>query len=281
MPKGIGPGERLSRQQREKIELEVVSSEARLRLTRLLRKATEARDPPVHLMRQNAVINIANAVLNRPMYILQTDGWGDYEASDYGWHRGELELILRRPDTAQLTEILADLIAEGWLDDSDVNAVLESDGCGVRFDERGEHRVDIDLVDPVEVPDEGAPHDHVNIRRLFERMDRAAQDEDWSLVLHSSASIFETLAKTVIPSPNVQDKSLGSFFDLFRKHAQLAAPMLDLIQAIFNRRNVEPLSGHGSTKSPEVTREEALQVAHLTRAFVRLQRELASDGSRP
>lgn len=279
MPKELGPGERLSRQQREQIELEVVSSQARLRLTRLLRKATVAKDPPVHLMRENSVVNVANAVLNRPIYVLESDGWGDYEPSEYGWHRGELELILRRPNTAQLIEVLADLIADGWLGDEDVNSVLENDGCGVRFDDRGEHRVDIELITGSDVPDEGAPHDHVNIRKLFERIDRAVQHKDWSLVLHSSASIFETLAKAIIPNPNIQDKSLGSFFDSFRNHAKLAAPMLDLVQEIFNRRNVEPLSGHGSTRNPEVTREEALQVVHLTRAFVRLERELATTGS--
>src|SRR5690349_21517495 len=111
----VGAGEVLVQYQREVIELEVISSSARLRLTRLLRRPVDNRDTATVLIEQNSIINLANTVLNRPMYKLELDDWGDYHNAEYGWHLSELELILRRPTTVQLVEILADLITQRWL----------------------------------------------------------------------------------------------------------------------------------------------------------------------
>ncbi len=98
----------------------------------------------------------------------------------------------------------------------------------------------------------------IHIRALFDRLDRAEHDADWPLVLHTSASIFETLAKLVVPYTSIQDQTLASFFGASRKHAALAAPLLDVIEDIYRRRNVEPLSGHGSAQKSSITREEAI-----------------------
>ena len=209
--------------------------------------------------------------MDRRIYVLEPDDWGNYEMQEYAWHTGELEAIMRRPGTAQLVETFADLIAEGWIRCAQVNSILETDRCGVQFHEHG------DEVEVVEIPvleANPAPDKHASIRQLFERMDRAMQDKDWSLVLHTGASIFETLAKLVVLLPTIQDKSLGSFFDAYRKHSKLAGPLLDVIEGIYKRRNIEPLSGHGSAKDPAITQEEATQVNHLTRALVRLERDL-------
>jgi hypothetical protein len=100
------------------------------------------------------------------------------------------------------------------------------------------------------------------------------QDQDWPLVLHTGASIFETLAKLVVPPPGVQNQTLGAFFAAFRKHSKLAVPLLDTIEEIYKRRNIEPTAAHGSTTDPTITREEAIQISHLTRALVHLEREL-------
>lgn len=265
----------MSKRQRAQIELEVVSSEARLNLTRLLRAATRADEPPIGLIRQNAAVNTANAVLNRPIYVLESDDWGDYQSAEYGWHQGEVELVMRRPGTAALIETLADLIVARQLDASDVNEILDADRCGVRF-HMSDEVVTIDVVDVPDVPEGSPPQEHSNVRRLFERMDRAMQDQDWSLVLHTGASIFETLAKLVVSVPSVQGQSLGSWFDLYRKHSKLAVPLLDTIQAIFRQRNIEPLAGHGSPQDPAITRDDAIYISHLTRTLVRLERELSN-----
>jgi hypothetical protein len=82
------------------------------------------------------------------------------------------------------------------------------------------------------------------------------QDQDWSLVLQTSASIFEALAKMVVPLASVKNQSLGAFFD---PHAALSAPPLDVIHEVYKRRNIEPLAGHGPIENPAITRKEAIQ----------------------
>jgi hypothetical protein len=274
------PGAVLGTRTREQVELEVISTEARLRLTRLLRNSvksvtTSDEAHQIELIRVNKIVNLANTVLGRPIYALEMGDW-DYEPAEYAWHNGELELTMRRPDSAQLTEILADLIAASALSTDDVNAILEADGCGIRFHERhGE--TEIELTNLADLPDAPIiPGEHTNVRKLVERMDRALQDQDWPLVLHTAASVFETVAKQVVSKPEVEKKSLGSWFNLYRKHSKLSAPLLNIIEGIFQRRNIEPLAGHGSSSDPSITQEEAIQVRELTIAFVRLERTLAT-----
>jgi hypothetical protein len=190
---GTVPGAILDKRLREQVEIEVISSEARVRLTRLLRKAARGGSSEgahqIELIRMNKIINLANTVLARPIYTLELHDW-DYEPAEYAWHNGEFELIMKRPDTAQLVEILVDLVDEDVLSINDVNAILEADGCGVRLDERG-NSTTVALVDVADLPGEplGAG-EHANVRKLAERMDRGMQDRDWSLVLHTAASML-------------------------------------------------------------------------------------------
>jgi hypothetical protein len=271
------PGAIFDARARQQLELEVVSTEARLRLTRLLRKAargTGSGDPQIELIRANKIINLANAVLARPIYTLDLSE--DYEPAEYAWHNGELELAMRRPDSPQLFEILVDLVDEQALSKADINAILEADGCSVRIDD-GDDGAQIELIPLADLPEEPSDHsEHPNVRKLIERMDRAMQDRDWSLVLHTAASVFETIAKQVVPNPNVQNRSLGSWFSLYRNHSKLAVPLLDTIESIFTRRNIEPLAGHGSVSNPSITEDEAIQVRELTIALVRLEHALGS-----
>jgi hypothetical protein len=266
----------LSRRQREQLEVEVISSEARLKLTRLLRAVvkpiTESDDShQFQLIKQNQIINLASSILGRKIYVLEMGDW-DYAPAEYAWHQAELELVMRRPDTPQLIETLLDLIDAGALTVDSVNEILDADGVGVRFSEtRNSATVEI-LEIPDLPPDDFDGGGHPNLRRLFERMDRAMQDSDWSLVLHTGASIFETLAKQVVPNPNIQHQSLGGWFALYRNHSKLAKPFLDVIEEIFKRRNIEPLAGHGSTQNPAITQDEAEQVRVLTSALVKLER---------
>lgn len=276
------PGAVLDVRKREKVELEVISTEARLRLTRLLRRAVKTTGTEeahqFELIKTNKIVNLANTVLARPIYILELGDW-DYAPAEYAWHNGELEVVMRRPETAQLIEILVDLIDEGVLPIENVNAILEADGCSIRLEESSRGTAVI-LVTFTELPDEPpAPGEHLNVRKLIDRMDRALQDRDWSLVLHTAASTFETMAKLVVASSNVQKQSLGSWFSLYRKHSKLATPLLDTIEEIFKRRNIEPLAGHGSPSDPSITEGEAIQVRELTVALVRMERTLTNLSS--
>lgn len=273
------PGAIIDARTREQIELEVISSEARLRLTRVLRRSIRVSElensHQIELIRINRIVNLANTVLGRSIYTLELGDW-DYEPAEYAWHNGELELLMRRPDTAQLVEVLVDLTEAGCVLIGDVNAILEADGSGVRLRD-GDDGVEVELTELSDLPETPLSiGEHANVRKLVERMDRAMLDRDWSLVLHTGASIFETLAKQVVTNPNIQNQSLGSWFGLYRNHSKLAVPLLDTIESIFKRRNIEPLAGHGSASDPSITEEEAVQIRELTIAFVRMERTLAT-----
>lgn len=47
----------------------------------------------------------------------------------------------------------------------------------------------------------------------------------------------------------------------------------------YDRRNVEPLSGHGSTLPSTITKEDAVVIVELTKTCVRLERKLADPVS--
>jgi hypothetical protein len=112
---------------------------------------------------------------------------------------------------------------------------------------------------------------HPNIKLLLRRMDLAIEVEDYPSALHASASIFETLAKDIISSVNLENQTLASFFDKYRKESQLPKEVLDYILSIYKSRNATPLAGHGSTGEPNISKESAIVLAEITRAFLRIE----------
>jgi hypothetical protein len=112
---------------------------------------------------------------------------------------------------------------------------------------------------------------HPNIEILLDRMDDALKRGDHSGVLHSSASIFETLAKEIVSDPSVQNRTLKSFFQKYRKESELPTAVLDFILAVYESRNVTPLAGHGSTGTPSISPDVAITLAEMTKAFVRIE----------
>src|SRR5688572_4519786 len=107
-------------------------------------------------------------------------------------------------------------------------------------------------------------------------METAFEKLDYAGVLHASATVFETLAKIVFDDPKVETESLGGFIGGYRKRSLLPEPLLDFIQETYNRRNKEPLAGHGATRLPTITAEDAAVLIEMTRACVRLERRLSS-----
>lgn len=262
--------------QRKQLECEVVSDRCRLLLTRLLRHSTRAENSTVKILLRNNAINIANHVLGRPTYVLEAEDGDYYYPSEHGWHNAEIELLMRRPDTVELVEIIADLIQEGVLNSDDVNEVLESENISFRFSGSGslDDRIVEVEVSPIEEIEDTSTDEHPNIRLLINRMNTAVENNDPSCVLHASASIFETMAKDIISIDSIQDQTLSSFFERYRKDSSLPGKILDYILSIYKRRNTEPLAAHGSTEPSNITETEAVILAEMTRAFVRIERQL-------
>lgn len=270
----------LSEAQKHQLEMEVVPSETRLKLTRIIRDKCYCQDDTsIQLVRLARFVNMANHVMNRKTYMLEGDDWGEYPHAAYAVLESERELIMRSPSTVQLADILGDYLQAGLLGVREVNEVLAEANCGFAFTEQDvdpdRFLVRIKIVSASDIPDADVSSDHPNIRLLVTRMDRALNDQDYPAVLHSSASIFEALAKDVVGDASVQNQTLASFFERYRTDSRLPAPLLDYILATYRQRNTTPLAGHGSMGLPTIRHGEAVVLAELTKAIVRSERKLA------
>ena len=277
----------LTVKQAKALEDEVVSIDLKVYLTRLLHDhiATDADGDPAlsHLInRQNILINQALNLQNQPIYVLHSDDDGMYHAAEHAWHQGEFQLIFRRLDTPQFTELLGDLISQQVFSISSINKLLERDGASFRYTkESGRLKVEVLKLNEIEESlsalekDENAPTPHANIRLLLSRADDAIKKGDHAQVIHSCASVFETLAKDVLDAPSVDNEPLGGFFQKYRKESSLPPPVLDFILDQYNLRNRAPLAGHGSRLAPPtMTDAQAIALVEMTRAFVKVEYRL-------
>jgi len=267
----------LSDEQNESLKFEVISDRARLKLTRLLRHKVKGEEGTYDIISKNRAINIARNVLGLPLYVLEAEDGEYYYPGEHAWHNAELELIMRRPSTIELVEILADLIEDTAFSVKEINDIFEEDGASISFDYSDYQKREIEVnILPIEQIDEVKDsEEHPNIRKLIKRMEAALSHKDYPEVLHASASVFETLAKDVVNLSSVENRSLGSFFDRYRKDSSLPTPILDYILEIFNKRNTEPLAGHGSRQPPKIAKKQAIIISEMTKSFVRIERQLA------
>jgi len=129
-------------------------------------------------------------------------------------------------------------------------------------------------VNPIEDIDGEEDSGHPNVRKLVSRMEESLESGDYAAVLHSSASVFETMAKEVIGIESVQDETLGSFFQRYRNDSTLPDEILDYIEDIYDARNVTPLAGHGSLDDPDIDETQATALVKMTKAFVGIEYKL-------
>ncbi|MFW8602500.1 hypothetical protein ACOHYD_13610 [Desulfobacterota bacterium M19] len=112
---------------------------------------------------------------------------------------------------------------------------------------------------------------HENIIILIKRMEICLENKDCSGVIHASANIFETMAKDIIDSGNIENQTLGSFIGKFNNESKLPENFKTVVKEIYLLRNKSPISGHGSTKPSQVSMEDAIVIAALTKSIVEIE----------
>lgn len=262
----------LTEAQCKDLEFEVFSTEARAYLTRLLRANPEY-DFNGQIMHQNRIINRANTIMGKPIYVLESDQHGTYEPAEHAWHESTSELILRQMSSIELIEFLAELVQDGVLCVDTLNDLFKKINSSIFFHVGSKGKVTVE-VEPI-IDDSKEVEPQPNIRKLVLRMECAVKNNDAPLVVSSAASIFETLAKDVIGTASVQNQTLGKIIGAFKKHSNLSDTIIGWILDIYKRRNTEPLAGHGHLDPPSVTMHEAIILAELTKAIVKAERALA------
>ena len=266
----------LSDEQVRDLEFEVIPTAVKVHLTRILRREKVDTDSP-DIYWQNDVINRARTIAELPIYVLECDDMGDYLDQEYAWHRGEFEVCIRRLDSVQFIEFVAEIVEEGWLDVDTANGLLQKANTSVVLERtQSFHQRVVAHVHPTADLNEALEQDsHPNVRTLVARLDRELDACDYAAVLHCSATIFETVAKDVVALPSVAGQTLGGFFDRYRKDSALPDEILDYILAVYQRRNTEPLAGHGNVAEPTVSKSEAELLAVLTKAFITYEARMA------
>lgn len=263
----------LTRSQVEELQYEFLPIGVKLKLTRMLRPRESEYEDPIYW--QNRMINRARTICGLPVYVLRSDDLGEYLPQERVWHEGEFEACIRRLDATQFLEFLTELVDRDDIELDEANELLALADSSAVIERSWQGDVSV-TVSPL-AGDESEGEELTNIRTLVARMDRDLAAQDYAAVVHCSASIFETLAKDVVPRSTVKTQTLGSFFDLYRKESQLPEPVLDYVETIYANRNTVPLAGHGQVIPPSVTREEAVTLAHMTKAFLRIERELQRE----
>lgn len=264
----------LSEEDKTQLKYEVISQELRVHLTRLIEHSDNFTSH--YFINQNWLINRSRTFAGKTIYVLQADDMGEYEDCEYAWHNGEFELCFRRLEVPRLIELICEVIDRKWLTTEQVNELLKHEGASFRFSDEFSIKVEVFSLEKLE---EDAPHssEHPNIRLLVNRMASALENKDYAAVLHASASIFETLAKDVVGTPDVQGKALGKFFEKYQKSSQLPPELQSKIIITYVARHGTPLAAHGSTQTPNLTREESVVLCELTKAFVRIEYSLQGE----
>ncbi|MBF8161696.1 hypothetical protein IVE04_11105 [Pseudomonas mendocina] len=112
---------------------------------------------------------------------------------------------------------------------------------------------------------------HSNVVILISRMEQCLESSDPSGVLHAAANILETTAKDIIGTDKIANQTLGSFIEKYKNESALPEEIKSVVGAIYNLRNKMPISGHGSTSTPNISMQDAIVIAAATKFVVEIE----------
>jgi len=266
----------LNRSQITSLDYEVLSQDFLIRVTRILLHWSESGEyENATISRKNTIINLSRTISGGKIYKLSSDDDGFFHPAEHFWHDSTFLLVIRNLSTIEFIELICELIKKQILTAKEINDILELENASFRFKSEpiGIEVYPISDLEGEEQDDKS----HPNIRLLIDRMEKAYSNDDYTLVLHTSSNIFETMAKDIIGIATIQDQTLKSFFDRYRNDSSLKPEILDYILSVYESRGSEPLAGHGSTQQPTITKEEAITLKEMTKAFVKIEYELNAE----
>lgn len=267
----------LSPEQVESLKYELIPRSAKIKLTRMLSRVANLwpTDDPRRISYMNRIINKANSIGEERICVLEPDVWGNYSEQEHAWHEGEFQLCIRRLDSVQFIEFLAELVESTDVTKGEANDLLSEAKSSVRFrEDRGQAVVNVAPVAGDVNVDEGA---NPNLKTLVDRMDRDVDYEDYSAALSNCALAIEVISKETMASSSVDDQTFGSYFEGYKKTSGLPGVVVDWMLEIYKKRNEESLAGHGQRMLPTITGEEAVLIVEMTKAFIRYECWAASQ----
>lgn len=261
----------LSKDDAISLEYEWIPLSAKVQLTRLLYRhylPHAESHPRIHYL--NRIVNQANNLTGRKIFLLDADQVGDYFSADIARQESEFMICIRRLNPIQFIEFLATVVELGYIKVDDANAILKEANSSVtiKLDDSGRVSTStISTAGQFTLDNDASP----NLRTLVSRMDRYLNDEDYAGVLSNSAMAIELISKEIYGSSKIYNQSFGSYFEGYKNKTTLPEPVIDWMLQIYKRRNTEPLAAHGSPLPPSITCEEASLIAEMTKAFIRYE----------
>ena len=261
----------LSKDDAISLEYEWIPLSAKVQLTRLLYRhylPHAESHPRIHYL--NRIVNQANNLTGRKIFLLDTDQLGNYFSADIARQESEFMICIRRLNPIQFIEFLATVVELGYIKVDDANAILKEANSSVtiKLDDSGRVSTStISTAGQFTLDNDASP----NLRTLVSRMDRYLNDEDYAGVLSNSAMAIELISKEIYGSSKIYNQSFGSYFEGYKNKTTLPEPVIDWMLQIYKRRNTEPLAAHGSPLPPSITCEEASLIAEMTKAFIRYE----------
>ena len=102
-------------------------------------------------------------------------------------------------------------------------------------------------------------------------MESCLESNDPAGVLHAASNILETMAKDVLGDGSLTNQTLGGFIDKYKNESSLPLEIKNVVGNIYKLRNKMPLSGHGSTETPNINIQDAIVIAAATKFIVEIE----------
>lgn len=252
------------------IEKELITHETRNRLFRALGMSLHEKSESSQLGYNITTVNVI--LRTRGKHTFTHDG--DIIPEELMYISSLKNSAFSANSSVEICNILCELILNNIMDHETVNAILESGNCSFHIlnDEGFPY---IELIEEVdfEGTNSNAPE---SIRLVHDRMTYAFKQGDYGGVLHAAASIGEAIAKSQTSNPNVENQPLGGWVQQFKNTSRLPTALNDLIEEVYQNRNVIPNAGHGSMSDSGVSKNDAAEVMCIMSAALRLNTILQS-----
>lgn len=258
----------LTKEQVKELEFEELPKYAKIDLTRLVRSTIDD-----NYFLGLRFVNMKETVLGKRITEPVFDEFGESLSSSLTMFViSSVENIFNGLETSEIVELLFDYIQSNLIQTNYINNIFKEYEIPILFQtDRQDHlRIEVESLKENSVSEQ----EHSNIKKLISRMDRDFANDDYTGVLHSSASIYETLVKDISRDPKIQNMSLGQILNNPIFSQNIPDQILDYIQEIFKKRNIVHTAGHGGTSKPTITKEETIIIQEFTKTIVRVLRKV-------
>jgi len=180
---------------------------------------------------------------------------------------------LRQANLLNFVRFLSSSICSDLIGLKEINDLLEKHINIVKFfiDEENPLK-DVLKIDITILPDQEVTEltTYIEYTRLINRCLHAFENEDYSSVILNCASLFELFAKLIVPNAR-KNSAFPKLYKKYLTYTSLPKEIIDCMNDIYVLRNQTPNAAHGSPDTSTITKEKAITIFELTKAFIRIE----------